>query len=67
MLTAGGDSTSTSFAGTIVGGGALVKVGAGTFTLSRANTYAGGTTVSAGTLMVAGQSGSASGTGTGRW
>lgn len=65
VLTAGGDNTSTSFAGTIVGGGALVKVGTGTLTLSGANTYAGGTTVSSGTLLVAGQTGTDSGTGTG--
>ncbi|MBI3887049.1 MAG: DUF3494 domain-containing protein, partial [Opitutae bacterium] len=50
-LAAGGDNTSTSFAGVIQGsGGALVKTGTGTLTLSGANTYSGGTTVSAGTL-----------------
>ncbi|MFO0852206.1 MAG: autotransporter-associated beta strand repeat-containing protein [Gemmataceae bacterium] len=65
VLTAGGDNTSTAFAGQVVGGGSLVKVGAGTLTLSGANTYTGGTTVSAGTLLVTGQTGSASGTGTG--
>src|SRR5205085_4415417 len=35
----------------------LTKVGAGTMTLSNANTYGGGTTVSAGTLSVTSQNG----------
>ncbi len=48
-------STNTSYAGTISDGGAggsLVKQGTGTLTLSGANSYTGGTTVSAGTLSV---------------
>ncbi|MFS2054524.1 beta strand repeat-containing protein, partial [Variovorax sp. CT11-76] len=44
-------------------GGSIVKVGAGTLTLSGANTYTGGTTVAAGTLSVTNKSGSATGTG----
>jgi autotransporter-associated beta strand protein len=36
----------------IIGGGALVKSGAGTLQLEAANTYAGGTTLNAGTLVV---------------
>ncbi|WP_208511722.1 autotransporter-associated beta strand repeat-containing protein [Variovorax paradoxus] len=44
-------------------GGSIVKVGAGTLTLSGANTYTGGTTVAAGTLSVSNKSGSATGTG----
>ncbi|WP_422096591.1 autotransporter-associated beta strand repeat-containing protein [Variovorax sp.] len=44
-------------------GGSIVKVGAGTLTLSGANTYTGGTTVAAGTLSVTNESGSATGTG----
>jgi len=54
-----GSSTSTTFdtAGyaigigvTLDGAGSLVKAGAGTLTLSGANTYGGGTTIEAGTL-----------------
>ncbi|MEK7388979.1 MAG: autotransporter domain-containing protein [Elusimicrobiota bacterium] len=47
--TAGNDS---SFSG-ILSAGALTKAGNGTLTLSGVNTYAGGTTLSAGTLSVA--------------
>ncbi len=49
-LTTGGDDTSTSYAGIISGDGSLIKEGAGVFTLTGANTYAGGTVVNAGTL-----------------
>ncbi len=47
-----------SFAGGLGGSGtdqnnlALVQAGSGTLTLSAANTYTGGTTISAGTLVV---------------
>ena len=50
-LTAGGDNTSTTFSGVISGGGGLAKTGTGTVTLTGANSYSGGTTVSAGTLQ----------------
>ena len=40
------------FIGTIGGAGALAKAGAGTLTLNGTNTYAGGTTISAGALQV---------------
>lgn len=43
----GGDATYT---GSISGSGAVVKDGSGTLTLTRANSYRGGTTVVAGTL-----------------
>lgn len=46
-----GDATSTTFSGTIQGTGNLRKVGAGTLTLTGANTYSGQTFVNAGTLM----------------
>ena len=50
-----GDATNTSYAGVIGGvGGALTKVGSGTFTLSGANTFSGPVTVSAGSLALSG-------------
>ena len=55
VLTTGGNATPTTFSGIIqdgVGVTGLTKVGAGTFTLSGANTYTGVTTISAGTLAV---------------
>ncbi|WNL44325.1 autotransporter outer membrane beta-barrel domain-containing protein [Dyella sp. BiH032] len=39
---------------TISGAGALIKTGAGALTLSSANTYAGGTTINAGRIVVSG-------------
>lgn len=44
-------NAASSFSGLISGGGSLVKDGAGTLTLSGANTYSGGTTILAGTLL----------------
>ena len=44
-------ATDGVFMGTISGSGSLTKTGAGNVTLSGANTYAGGTTISAGTLQ----------------
>lgn len=54
-LTVGGDGTSTTFAGVLVdvnGGSnvALAKEGAGTLTLTGANAYSGGTTVTGGLI-----------------
>jgi len=50
-LTAGGNGTSTTFAGIISGAGSnFTKVGTGAMTLTGANTYTGTTTVSLGTL-----------------
>ncbi|MDP1840629.1 MAG: autotransporter-associated beta strand repeat-containing protein, partial [Reyranella sp.] len=49
-LTAG-ESLSTTLSSVITGSGAFVKQGTGTLTLLGANTYAGGTTVSAGVLQ----------------
>jgi fibronectin-binding autotransporter adhesin len=54
-LTTGGDNTSTTFSGVIqdgAGATSLTKVGTGTFTLSGANTYSGGTLLAAGTLRL---------------
>ncbi len=46
-----------------VSNGALVKAGTGTMLLNKANTYSGGTTLSAGTLLVNNTSGSGTGSG----
>ncbi len=51
-LETGLDGTNTTFSGTIYGSGGLNKVGGGLFTLAGANTYAGSTTVSSGTLQI---------------
>jgi autotransporter-associated beta strand protein len=61
-LTAANGGTAT-FSGGISGLGSVTKTGEGTVTLSGANTYAGGTTISAGVLSVGagGTSGSISG------
>ncbi len=54
-LTVGGNGDTTTVSGVISGdGGSLVKTGAGTLTLSGANTYTGVTTVDAGKLVVNG-------------
>ena len=50
----GGLGASTTFAGSISGNAIVNKVGAGTLTLSGANTYSGATTVSEGGLAVNG-------------
>ncbi|GAB3781118.1 autotransporter-associated beta strand repeat-containing protein [Dyella agri] len=47
-----GDSTNTTFAGTIDGTGGIVKQGSGVATLSGANIYTGGTAINAGTLAL---------------
>lgn len=58
-----GDSSDTTYSGTMVGAGGLVKQGSGRFTLTGINTYVGTTQVTAGNLQV-GQGGSGqSGTG----
>jgi autotransporter-associated beta strand protein len=67
-LTVGSNNLSTAFSGIIEdgtyrSGGQLSKTGKGTFTISGANNYTGGTAVSGGTLLVTNQTGSATGTG----
>src|SRR5262249_3830605 len=56
-LNTGADGSSTTFNGVISGAGGLTKIGSGTFTLLGNNTYSGGTTVQAGTLVVDGSCG----------
>ncbi|MEI6239407.1 MAG: autotransporter-associated beta strand repeat-containing protein [Planctomycetia bacterium] len=51
-LTAGGDNSSTTFAGVISGSGGLSKAGSGVLIVSSSQTYTGDTTVSAGTLQI---------------
>ena len=67
-LTVGTNNLSTVFSGTIVdgrlgSGGSLSKTGTATLTLSGANTYTGGTTVSQGAFLASNTNGSATGTG----
>lgn len=68
-LTVGGDGTSSVFAGVISGAPLiagttiLTKQGAGTLTLTNANTYTGNTSITAGKLLAANTTGSATGTG----
>ncbi|HXV12057.1 MAG TPA: autotransporter-associated beta strand repeat-containing protein [Burkholderiales bacterium] len=50
-LTLNNSTTITQAAGGISGSGALVKDGTGTLTLSQNNTYTGGTTINAGTVI----------------
>jgi fibronectin-binding autotransporter adhesin len=50
-LTAADDATAT-FSGVLSGGGSVTKTGLGTVVLSSANTFGGGVTVSAGTLLI---------------
>jgi autotransporter-associated beta strand protein len=67
----GGLGSNTTFAGTITNGTSattphtvsLTKIGSASFTLTGANSYGGGTTVSNGTLLVNNTAGSATGTG----
>jgi autotransporter-associated beta strand protein len=59
------DSNGNTFTinGIINGSGGIAKVGTGTLTLTGPNSYSGGTTVTAGTLLVTNSTGSGTGTG----
>jgi autotransporter-associated beta strand protein len=48
-----GNSTSTTFSGSVSGAGGLTKTGTGTLTLAGPNSYAGPTAINGGTLRVA--------------
>jgi autotransporter-associated beta strand protein len=50
-LTVGGDNSSTAWNGVISGTASLIKQGSGTLTLGGLNTFAGGTTIAAGTIL----------------
>lgn len=62
-LRVGLNNRSTVFSGMIRHRGSLTKVGNGTLTLIAASSYTGGTTIRRGALLVANESGSATGTG----
>lgn len=62
-LSVGSNDLNTTFTGVIQGSGSLTKLGEGVFTLGRPSTYFGTTTVSSGSLRVANETGSATGTG----
>lgn len=66
-LTVGTQNGSSTFGGLvkdwISGPGSITKIGTGSFTLSHANTYTGGTIVNGGKLVLANSTGSATGTG----
>ncbi|QYM79705.1 autotransporter-associated beta strand repeat-containing protein [Horticoccus luteus] len=50
-LTIGANNAANTYSGILSGPGSLIKTGTGSLTLSAANTYSGGTTISAGTLL----------------
>ncbi len=51
-LSVGNSNASTAYAGILSGSGSLTKAGSGTLTLTGANSYAGMTTISSGTLQL---------------
>ena len=63
ILNIGSNNLSTTFSGVIQDNGSINKVGTGTLTLTGANSYSHGTTVSAGTLLIGNRSGSGTGSG----
>lgn len=64
-LEIGTNGLDTTFAGTINDRGSFTKTGPWTLTLTGANTYAGGTTIEDGILVIYNQSGSGTGDGAG--
>jgi autotransporter-associated beta strand protein len=62
-LTIGSNNLTTEFSGNIENSGSLGQIGTGTLTLSGANTYTGGTTMSAGSLVINNTTGSGTGAG----
>ena len=51
-LSVGNNNFNTTYSGVLSGSGSLTKVGAGTLTLTGSNLYAGGTTITSGTLQL---------------
>lgn len=51
-LTVGGNNASSTYAGVLSGAGSLTKIGTGTLTLGNANSYAGKTNITGGTLKL---------------
>lgn len=62
-LAIGANGQTTTYSGTLSNSGGVIKRGAGSFTLSGANTYTGATTISSGTLAL-GSAGSIASSGT---
>jgi autotransporter-associated beta strand protein len=67
-LNVGSNNRSTTFSGLLTpgagySGGSLTKAGSGTLTLSKGNTYTGGTTIIQGAVVVKNTTGSATGSG----
>ncbi|MEI6676683.1 MAG: autotransporter-associated beta strand repeat-containing protein [Verrucomicrobiota bacterium] len=56
----GNNNANTTYSGVLSGAGSLTKIGAGTLTLSNANTYTGITSIQSGTLAVNGSLAAAS-------
>jgi autotransporter-associated beta strand protein len=53
-LSIGNNGSSTTYSGAMSGGGSIIKIGAGTWTLTGTNTYTGNTTINGGTLALSG-------------
>ena len=51
-LSVGNNNSNTSYSGTLSGTGGFAKIGTGALALSGSNTYAGGTSVNSGTLLL---------------
>jgi autotransporter-associated beta strand protein len=63
QLSVGVTNLDTTFSGVIHDSGSLTQIGSGTFTMTGANVYTGGTTVTSGVLVVGNGTGSGTGTG----
>ncbi len=66
-LEVGGDDQSSTYGGSIGGGGPLVKAGSGTFELTGSNTWTGGTVLDPGILAINGDAALGAPTGSTTW